>query len=124
MFLKLKIQKQSQALIEIVISIALTMFFLGAFIVNLSYITERFVSFQQKNFAFSLLKESKDMSDRNLAYFLTNNKMLYGSQTLDYFPDQGSHLSYTYMNYGTDIAGFSIRNQEKKFFLNDKPLGY
>lgn len=124
MFLKTKIQKQSQALIEIVISIALIMFFLGAFIINLSYIVNRFSDFQQKNFAFSLLKENKDINDRNLAYFLTNNKMLYGNQTLDYFPDQGNHLSYTYINYGTDKAGFSIRNQEKKMFLSDNYLYY
>jgi hypothetical protein len=124
MFSKLKNLKQSQALIEIVISIALTMFFLGSFIVNISYITSRFVDFQQKNFAYELLKENKDISDRNLSYFLTNNKMLDGWKTLGYFPDQGSHLSYTYMNYGTDKAGFTIRNQEKKLFLSDDYLYY
>ncbi len=124
MFSKLKNLKQSQALIEIVVSIALTMFFLGSFIINLSYITSRFVDFQQKNFAFDLLKENKDISDRNLAYFLTNNKMLSNHQTLDYFPDQGSHLSYTYINYGTDKAGYVVKNQEKKFFLEDNYLYY
>jgi len=116
--------RSSQALIEIIVAMALAMLFLGAFIINFGFVSGKYTEFQQKKYAYDILKNQKLMNDKNLAYFLTANKMLVGNKTLGYFPDQGSHLSYTYLNYALDKANFQIKNQEKKFFLNDNYLYY
>lgn len=111
--------KSSQALIEIIVAMALAMFFLSAFVANLGFITTRYADYQQKKYGYDLMKNQKTLNDKNLSYFLTANKMLKGNLANGYFPDQGSHLSYTYVNYAIDKGNFQIKNQEKKLFFND-----
>jgi hypothetical protein len=111
--------KKAQALIELIISIALIVFFLTTFIVNLAFITGKFADYQQKNFAVQIGRLRKEANDRNIAFFLASNKMVSGFSTLDYFPTQGSHLTYDFIKYfGNEGSDFFI-NQQKKFFFDE-----
>ncbi len=119
MVLQNKSQKKSQALIELVLSIALSVFFLTAFVINLSFVTTRFFDYQQKNFAVDLARSYKEINDRNISYFLSQNKIVSGFSSLDYFPTQGSHLNYTFMKYANNEDSNLFLNQQKKYFLNE-----
>lgn len=123
MIWKFSNKRKSQSLIELVLSIALAIFFLTAFIVNLAFITTKFSDYKDKYYAYQLVKEQKKLNDRNLAYLLANNKIVSNYTTNGYFAVQGSHLNYTYLNYeSTGLTSFL--NQEKKYFLNDDYIYY
>ena len=95
MIWKFSNKRKSQSLIELVLSIALAIFFLTAFIVNLAFITTKFSDYKDKYYAYQLVKEQKKLNDRNLAYLLANNKIVSNYTTNGYFAVQGSHLNYT-----------------------------
>jgi hypothetical protein len=124
MTLKLFNKKLSQSLIELVISVALTMFFLTAFVVNLAFVTNRFSEYQNKYYAYQVIKEQKKIDDRNLAYTLANTKMVNMHSSNDRFELQGKHLNYTNFNYDPGDGILAFTNQEKKFFLNDDYVYY
>ncbi|MFA5230307.1 MAG: hypothetical protein WC422_02665 [Candidatus Paceibacterota bacterium] len=117
-------KKQSQALIELIVGIALTVFFLSIFIVNASFITNQFSSYKQKAYAYEINNGQKIINDRNVAYFLADHKIIDNYATNNYFGYQGSHLSYTYLNYVSADNTSAFLNQEKIYFLNDDYLYY
>lgn len=117
-------KRKSQALIELIISIALAVFFLTAFIVNISFVTTKFSEYKEKNYATLLGRGQKEMNDRNIAYFVAMNKLTEDYLTNEYFPNQGSHLNFNYINYEGNEDSTFFRNQEKKFFLEDDYVYY
>ncbi len=116
-------KRKSQSLVELILSIALSIFFLSAFILNLSFITNKFSDYKDKNYAYQVLKKQKENNDRNLAYFLAQNKMVDNYSTDGHFAEQGRHLNYTFLNYETDNSTI-FTNQEKKTFLDDEYIYY
>lgn len=117
-------KKQSQALIELIIGIALAVFFLSIFIVNVAFITNQFSSYKQKAYAYQINSNQKSINDRNVAYFLADHKIIDDYATNSYFGYQGSHLSYTYLNYISADNTNAFLNQEKIYFLNDDYIYY
>jgi len=124
MIFELLKKRKSQSLIELIISITLAVVFLTAFVVNLAYITNNFNDYQQKYFAYLLNTEQKKINDRNVAYFLANNLITSNYASNNYFANQGSHLSYTYLNYESITETSTFKNQEKTYFLNDDYIYY
>lgn len=124
MILALTNKKHSQALIELIIGIALTVFFLSIFIVNVSFITNQFSNYKQKAYAYEINTKQKEINDRNVAYFLADHKIIDNYATNNYFGYQGSHLSYTYLNYVSADNTSAFLNQEKIYFLNDDYIYY
>lgn len=121
----IKKKRSGQSLIEIVVAIALAAFFMGSTIVGLGFSSTRYSGYVQKKQAFDILKKQKSSNEVNLGRFLSQYKNISGYSSLNAFPYQGAHQTYTYLNYLTDNQSLSaFLNEEKKFFDNDKPIGY
>ena len=117
--------KTGQSLIEIIIAIALAAFFMGMTVISLSFTSTKYNDYIEEKGAYTIITTQKPINEQNLGKFLTLNKNITNWSTNDAVLFQGAHQTYTALNYITDVlTNNSILNEEKKFFLYDKPVAY